>query len=474
MSPLVGVVLPDCLTSPAMKESKAYKTYLGYTTGEVPPRSRNSERSPSKKDSVPVQADEEPVQKGKKSKGTEKEKVAVAHGKGMLNRQCDQEGREFDQENESKDDEMKSDKEQGMDDTTDQFDDDADARLEEPTENWHKFSTRSFGNVCSNQDEPVVRVADSDMPHDHEGNLGDNEDEPRKKTALEYGLCIEDMVLNIWSPVKVAYDKYALWGISHWREICKSLLALLWLEVCHQGAYVFNKAYLAVTHVSIMRKYGYGYLEEIVVRRADNVLYRFKEGDFPRLRINNIEDMLILVVQNRLSNLLGDDVADFAIALRMVLPEKRHPYTPYKDPQGFIYVDDNGRNRLMRSDELYKFSDGTLTRLLSSLEDITKNIDMIRTCRREDGAHGKERRNNADEIELYTGTNQQEVLVMEVLVLTEDVDLYDRMGRMEICQEATERMEYMQEQTTHLVMLSRSMTNIISSATTTAVSAAAG
>ncbi|GKA21947.1 hypothetical protein Tco_0707909 [Tanacetum coccineum] len=30
----------------------------------------------------------------------------------------------------------------------------------------------------------------------------------------------------------------------------------------------------------------------------------------------------------------------------------------------------------MCSDELYKFSDGTLTRLLSSLKDITKNIDM--------------------------------------------------------------------------------------------------
>ncbi|GJQ89068.1 hypothetical protein Tco_0000207 [Tanacetum coccineum] len=30
----------------------------------------------------------------------------------------------------------------------------------------------------------------------------------------------------------------------------------------------------------------------------------------------------------------------------------------------------------MRSDKLYKFSDGTLTRLLSLLEDITKNIDM--------------------------------------------------------------------------------------------------
>ncbi|GKF85185.1 hypothetical protein Tco_0250083, partial [Tanacetum coccineum] len=71
------------------------------------------------------------------------------------------------------------------------------------------------------------------------------------------------------------------------------------------------------THVKVMRKHGYGYLEEIVVRRADNILYKFKEGDFLRLRINDIEDMLILVVHNRLTNLSRDDVADFVIALRM-------------------------------------------------------------------------------------------------------------------------------------------------------------
>ncbi|GJV54120.1 hypothetical protein Tco_1449861 [Tanacetum coccineum] len=120
------------------------------------------------------------------------------------------------------------------------------------------------------------------------------------------------------------------------------------------------------------------------------------EGDFPRLRINDIEDMLILIVQNRLTNLLGNDVSIFAIALGMFTrsmviqkrvedlqlgvesyqkkinvtkPEttrpslrKKDPYTPYQDPQGFIYVDTQGRNRLMR-DELYKFSDDTLTRL---------------------------------------------------------------------------------------------------------------
>nr|GEV02077.1 hypothetical protein [Tanacetum cinerariifolium] len=53
---------------------------------------------------------------------------------------------------------------------------------------------------------------------------------------------------------------------------------------------------LAVTQVELMRKHEYGYLKEIVVRRADNDLYKFKEGDFPRLRINDIEDMLLLVV----------------------------------------------------------------------------------------------------------------------------------------------------------------------------------
>ncbi|GKF05328.1 hypothetical protein Tco_0035996 [Tanacetum coccineum] len=87
-------------------------------------------------------------------------------------------------------------------------------------------------------------------------------------------------------------------------------------------------------------------------------------------------------LMSRLTNLSGDDVADFAIALRMftrsLVIQKRVEdlQLGVENPQGFIYVDDYKRNRLMRSDELYKFSDGTLTRLLSSLEDITKNIDM--------------------------------------------------------------------------------------------------
>ncbi|GJU45160.1 hypothetical protein Tco_1202426 [Tanacetum coccineum] len=112
-----------------------------------------------------------------------------------------------------------------------------------------------------------------------------------KTKAAKYDLPgIKDMVLNIWSPVKVAYDKYALWGISHWREKRKSFYAYA-RGIQSRGDVYSTKRIMAVTHV--------------------------KEGDFSRLQINNIKDMLILVVQNRLTNLSGDDVADFAIALRM-------------------------------------------------------------------------------------------------------------------------------------------------------------
>nr|GFB46876.1 hypothetical protein [Tanacetum cinerariifolium] len=106
-----------------------------------------------------------------------------------------------------------------------------------------------------------------------------------------------------------------------------------------------------------MRKHGYGYLEEIIVRSDDNALYKFKEGDFSRLRINDIEDMLLLVVQNWLTNLLGDDVVDFTIAPRMFTRR--------------LVIQKRVEDLQLRVE-----SDGTLTTLLSSLEDITKNIDM--------------------------------------------------------------------------------------------------
>ncbi|GJY43310.1 hypothetical protein Tco_0431523 [Tanacetum coccineum] len=136
----------------------------------------------------------------------------------------------------------------------------------------------------------------------------------------------------------------------------------------------------------------------------------FKEGDFPRLNLYDIEDMLLLLVQKKLSNLDVDDRYDLGVALRMFTrqivilhrvqdlqlgvesyqkklnitrPEttrsnisKLTPYTSHKNPQGIIYQDKYKRNRLMRSDKLYKFCDGTLSFVRCVLHDIASNLEM--------------------------------------------------------------------------------------------------
>ncbi|GKE16373.1 hypothetical protein Tco_1423950 [Tanacetum coccineum] len=78
---IYGATLPECLTSPAMKESKAYKTYLGYATGAVPPKmaQKFKKASPSKKDSVVIRE----ARVERKSITKEKEKVDVTRGKGI-------------------------------------------------------------------------------------------------------------------------------------------------------------------------------------------------------------------------------------------------------------------------------------------------------------------------------------------------------------------------------------------------------
>ncbi|GJW66266.1 hypothetical protein Tco_0120690 [Tanacetum coccineum] len=158
---------------------------------------------------------------------------------------------------------------------------------------------------------------------------------------------------------------------------------------------LWKKRIIIVTHVKVMKKYDYGYLEEIEVRIDDNTLHKFKEGDFPNLNLRDIEDMMLLLVQKKISNLERDVIFDLKVVLRIFTrsivilkwvedlqlgvesyqkklnitkPEtfrsdisKLTPYSAYKNPQGIIYQDKIKRNRLMRSDELYKLCDGTLT-----------------------------------------------------------------------------------------------------------------
>ncbi|GKC79871.1 hypothetical protein Tco_1130645 [Tanacetum coccineum] len=159
-----------------------------------------------------------------------------------------------------------------------------------------------------------------------------------------------------------------------------------------------------------MKKYDYYHLEEIQVYRDDQKLYTFKEGDFKRLRLQDIEDMLLLLVQQKLTNLIIDEQYDLNVALlmytRCIVIQRRvedlqlgvksyqnklnltkpdtyrsnlrnkTAYTSYSDPHGIIYVNQYRRKRLMRADELHKFNDGTLDDVRSAFHDIAAGIRM--------------------------------------------------------------------------------------------------
>ncbi|GKB38217.1 hypothetical protein Tco_0883159 [Tanacetum coccineum] len=73
-----GAILPECLTNLAMKESKAYKTYLGYATGK---RVKRPAKKSTTKPAACVFIRKAPVET--KSKSKEKEKVDVTRGKGI-------------------------------------------------------------------------------------------------------------------------------------------------------------------------------------------------------------------------------------------------------------------------------------------------------------------------------------------------------------------------------------------------------
>ncbi|GKB81018.1 hypothetical protein Tco_0947913 [Tanacetum coccineum] len=78
-----------------------------------------------------------------------------------------------------------------------------------------------------------------------------------------------------------------------------------------------TNTYPAVTSLKIRQSFGYSNLKEIIIRRQDDQLYKFREGDFKRLLQQDIEDMLLLLVQGKLTNLNLDERYALNVALRM-------------------------------------------------------------------------------------------------------------------------------------------------------------
>ncbi|GJW11545.1 hypothetical protein Tco_1577372 [Tanacetum coccineum] len=201
---------------------------------------------------------------------------------------------------------------------------------------------------------------------------------------------------TIWSQVSIVYDKHALWGISHWGRKCEQFYGFTVNRESARDVYSRNKI-IRIKKLTIVKWHNYKHLEWITVRIDDEKRYTFKEGDYNRLRLQDIEDMLLLLVQGKLTNLNIEERLALGVSLRMNQMEEYLPQTVWRN------VDRERAGAMIQA--------------------IDRQLRNIR--RRKDGEIGN---NNAMEMELNWNKIQQGVSY-EVSVSIEGVENEKKMIR---------------------------------------------
>ncbi|GJZ35183.1 hypothetical protein Tco_0581000 [Tanacetum coccineum] len=116
---------------------------------------------------------------------------------------------------------------------------------------------------------------------------------------------------------------------------------------------------LSVVILKTFSRYGYTFLREIVLHRADYKEYKISEADFKNLHPRNFKDLsLIWCCQS--SSI------------------QRNDYTILHKPRAVIYRDKNNQKKVMRESEVHKFSDDTLTRILEKLGHMFKDYVLFK------------------------------------------------------------------------------------------------
>nr|GEX00749.1 hypothetical protein [Tanacetum cinerariifolium] len=159
-------------------------------------------------------------------------------------------------------------------------------------------------------------------------------------------------------------------------------------------------------------RYGYDYLSEIILRRANLQEHTIAEKDFKNLHPSDFKDLNLLLLQGHLDHLSGSDkrmlftavklwtrnlvirqrVEDFQLGieshqtqLNLTKPgwdasgyEFKHDYTIIESPRAVVFPVNNNERKIMRFNEIYKFSDGMLTQILEALAYRVKEFKIKR------------------------------------------------------------------------------------------------
>ncbi|GJR23788.1 hypothetical protein Tco_0972315 [Tanacetum coccineum] len=137
--------------------------------------------------------------------------------------------------------------------------------------------------------------------------------------------------------------------------------------------------YLNLKIVQIIKTYWelgheHKFITEIVARRENGSIVSITESDYKNLNKNDIEDMFMLIVNNKV-----DDYAEtgllwsLSVFIRSI--EKYKVFSIISEPvYGIIYKNIKKEKRVMRHQEVHKFCDATLKRVLEGLKSYNNDV----------------------------------------------------------------------------------------------------
>ncbi|GKD16582.1 hypothetical protein Tco_1205740 [Tanacetum coccineum] len=206
---------------------------------------------------------------------------------------------------------------------------------------------------------------------------------------------------HMWIDDVCTYDISASYGISHWWFNRQKFYLDRHTAESSRKAVRTHMRILRVVSLKAYSRYGYDYLKEITLRRADYQEYTIAEKDFKNLYPMEFED-LNLLLQGHLKHPPGSDkrmlstavnlwtrnlvirqrvedlqlgIESYQKQLNLTKPgwdatgfEYKHDYTIIKTPRAVVFPIGNNERKIMRFNEIYKFSDVTLTNILEALD----------------------------------------------------------------------------------------------------------
>ncbi|GJR57120.1 hypothetical protein Tco_1499282 [Tanacetum coccineum] len=180
---------------------------------------------------------------------------------------------------------------------------------------------------------------------------------------------------HMWIDDVYTYDISASYGISQWWFNRQKFYIDRHTADSSRKAVRTHMRILSVVGMKAYSHYGYDYLKEITLRRADYQEYTIAEKDFKNLYPSYFEDLNLLLLQGHLNHLSGLDKRMLSTAVNLWTHnldatgyEYKHDYTIIESPREVVFPVSKNERKIMRFNEIYKFSDGTLTNILEALD----------------------------------------------------------------------------------------------------------